>query len=87
MQHVLQMDSAGDGADIVGTLTADADAATVVYICVCVCVRACVCVSKHFICHPFFYWMCLRNSIFYVYLSYPANIIAMWLSDFFSGGP
>jgi len=30
------MDGAGDGADIVGTLTANADVATVVYICVCV---------------------------------------------------
>jgi len=32
------MDGAGDGADIVGTLTANADVATVVYIYVCVCV-------------------------------------------------
>ena len=38
------MDSAGDGADIVGTLTANVEAATVVYIYIYIYVCVCVCV-------------------------------------------
>jgi len=64
MQHVLQMDSAGDGADIVGTLTANVEAATVVYMCVCVC----VCVFLNILYVILFFTGCVCEIRFFMFI-------------------